>query len=426
LAKKISYTTLGCKLNFSESATIVRQFIDVGYELAPYGQPADITIINTCTVTAQAERKSKFAVKKAKKVSPAGKIVVIGTAAQLRPENFAKIDGVDMVVGANEKFNIFKLLENPTNKTIYACDIATVNRFDNAYSINERTRSFLKIQDGCDYPCTYCTIPKARGKSRNAKISEIITEAEIIASQGVKEIILTGVNIGDFGKSTNETFFDLIKQLDKVEGIERYRISSIEPNLLTNEIIEFTAQSQKFMPHFHIPLQSGADNVLKLMKRRYNTKQFAERINKVYSAMPDVFFGIDLIVGFPGDPDDDFKNTYNLLKSLPISYLHLFPYSDRPGTPASKIFPKVPSERIKERENKLKQLSDEKHKNFYKKFIGTSRKVLFEKKQKNGLMFGYSDNYLRVAVEQQEKYLNQILSVKLVDYKGDFFIGKVE
>ncbi len=343
MEKTISYTTLGCKLNFSESATIIRQFSDAGYKVVKYGQKADITIINTCTVTAQAERKSKFAVKKAKKISPNGKIIVIGCAAQLRPENFAKIDGVAIVAGAKDKFNVLKLIQKSDEQKIYSCNIANVNNFDNAFSINERTRSFLKIQDGCDYLCTYCTIPKARGKSRNAPISDIVQEAEIIAKQGVKEIILTGVNIGDFGKSTNENFLQLIKELDKVEGIERYRISSIEPNLLTDEIIEFTAHSQKFMPHFHIPLQSGSDNILKLMKRRYNTKIFADRINKVYKKVPDVFFGIDVIIGFPGETNEDFKTTYNLLNSLPVSYLHIFPYSDRPRTPAFDIRPKVPS-----------------------------------------------------------------------------------
>ncbi|MEA3451256.1 MAG: tRNA (N(6)-L-threonylcarbamoyladenosine(37)-C(2))-methylthiotransferase MtaB, partial [Bacteroidota bacterium] len=334
---KIAYTTLGCKLNFSESTSIARKFVDEGFDIVKYGENADITIINTCTVTAQAERKSKLAVKKAKKISPEGKIVVVGCAAQLRPDKFAKIEGVNLVLGTKDKFNALELLKNEQKPKIYSCDIDSVNNFDNAFSINERTRSFLKIQDGCDYVCTYCTIPKARGKSRNASIINIIKDAKTIAANGIKEIILTGVNIGDFGKSTKETFFDLLKELDKIEGVERYRISSIEPNLLTDEIIDFVAKSDKFMPHFHIPLQSGSNDVLSLMKRRYNAQKFVERIKKAKEANSDTFFGIDVIVGFPGETQENFEQTFALLESLPISYLHLFPYSDRPGTISNEI-----------------------------------------------------------------------------------------
>lgn len=422
---KISYTTLGCKLNFSESATIVRQFIEKGYELVSYGEQSDITIINTCTVTAQAERKSKFATKKAKKISPNGKIIVIGCAAQLRPENFKQIEGVDLVLGAKDKFNIIEILKAENEQKIYSCEIETVEKFDNAYSINERTRSFLKIQDGCDYVCTYCTIPKARGKSRNTSIENIISEAKIIANQGIKEIVLTGVNIGDFGHSSDETFFGLLKELDKVEGINRYRISSIEPNLLTDEIIEFVSKSEKFMPHFHIPLQSGSDNVLKLMKRRYNTSKFSNRILKANETIADTFFGIDIIVGFPGETEENFQETYNLLNSLPVSFLHLFPYSDRPGTPASEIKEKVPSEWKKIREEKLKKLSDIKHKEFYEKYIGTTRNVLFETNIKTGRIAGYTDNYIRVSVKSDEKLRNTIKKVKLQKIVGKEIWGEL-
>ncbi len=425
---KIAYTTLGCKLNFSESATIVREFVEKGYEIVPYGQEADITIINTCTVTAQAERKSRFAVKKATKISPKGKIVVIGCAAQLRPENFAGIQGVDLVLGANDKFKVIDLLKNENEQQkIYSCDINSVRVFDKAFSINERTRSFLKIQDGCDYRCTYCTIPKARGKSRNAPIKDIVSEAKIIAESRVKEIILTGVNIGDFGKSTGENFLDLIKELDKVQGIERYRISSIEPNLLTDEILEFIADySDKFMPHFHIPLQSGSDNVLKLMKRRYNTQKFRDRILKAKELIPDTFFGIDVIVGFPGETEENFHETYELLESLPVSYLHLFPYSDRPGTFSANIKHKVPSEWKTIREQKLRLLSDKKHRQFYENYLGSTRKVLFEGKTKNGRIAGYTDNYIRVSVQSDKNLTNKIKSVKLVKIAGEEIIGELE
>ena len=423
---KIAYTTLGCKLNFSESAAIIRQFVEKGYEIVPYGQEADITIINTCAVTAQAERKSKLAVKKASKISADGKIVVIGCAAQLRPENFAQIQGVDLILGAKDKFNAIELLKTHNEQKIYSCDIDSLEGFDNAFSVNERTRSFLKIQDGCDYACSYCTIPKARGKSRNAPIKDIVSEAKIIAQSGVKEIILTGVNIGDFGKSTDETFFELIKELDKVQPIERFRISSIEPNLLTDQILEFIANhSQKFMPHFHIPLQSGSDKVLKLMKRRYNTEKFKNRILKAKKMIPDVFLGIDVIVGFPGEREIDFQNTYNLLESLPISYLHLFPYSDREGTVSADIKHKVPSEWKKIREHKLKALSDKKHKEFCEKYLGSTRKVLFEGKTKNNRIAGYTDNYIRVSLENNQILPNSIHEVKLLEIVDDEIWGEL-
>ncbi|MBN2663402.1 MAG: tRNA (N(6)-L-threonylcarbamoyladenosine(37)-C(2))-methylthiotransferase MtaB [Bacteroidales bacterium] len=419
---KISYTTLGCKLNFSETASIVREFTEQGYKTVKFGEKADITIINSCTVTAQAERKSVNATKKAAKISPEGKIIIIGCAAQTNPERFLNTEQVELVLGTHDKFRAYELL-NSNHDIIYSCDIQDVNNFDIAYSTTERTRSFLKIQDGCDYPCTYCTIPKARGKSRNSSIKSILTEAEKIASLGIKEIILTGVNIGDFGKSTNETFYDLIKELDKLDGINRYRISSIEPNLLTTNIIKFVAKSEKFMPHFHIPLQSGSDDVLKLMKRRYNTKIFADKIIETNKHIPNAFFGIDVIVGFPGETEEHFEQTFNLLSILPISYLHIFPYSDRKGTPATAIKNKVPSEWIKVREQKLAELSNKKHELFYKKFAGKLHKVLFESKDENNFFSGFTDNYLKVAVESNIDIKNQIINVQLTNFKNGIFEG---
>jgi len=424
MKKRISVYTLGCKLNFSETDVIARSFIEKGYELVPFGKEADVSIINTCTVTAQGERKSKFAVKKAHKVSPDAKIIVVGCASQINPTRFQKIEGVDIVIGNINKTKVYDLLEQKNiDSNQYSCDINLIENFEHAYSVEMRTRSFLKIQDGCDYHCTYCTIPKARGKSRNDTISKIVEDAYNIAERGVKEIILTGVNIGDFGKSTGETFLQLIKELDKVEGIERYRISSIEPNLLNDEIINFVANSQKFMPHFHIPLQSGSDDVLKLMKRRYNTSRFADRVLKAYNTIPDAFFGIDVIVGFPGETDENFEETYALLKHLPISFLHIFPYSDRNGTPASKMKPKIPSEQIKNREIKLKKLSDKKHLEFYQKYIGQNKKVLFEQKENDGLFVGYTDNYLRVKVKTEENLKNKILNVQLLELRDGFIYG---
>lgn len=424
--KKISVFTLGCKLNFSETDTIVRKFIENGYELVPFGQHADISVINTCTVTAQGERKSKFAVKKAHKVSPEAKIVVVGCASQINPQRFEQLEGVELVIGNNEKTKVFELLEENKNKQkSYSCDINTIENFEHAYSVELRTRSFLKVQDGCDYVCTYCTIPKARGKSRNDTIQKIVEDAKKIANRGVKEIILTGVNIGDFGKSTNETFFELIKELEKVDGIERYRISSIEPNLLKDEIIDFVAKSKKIMPHFHIPLQSGSDEILKLMKRRYNVAKFYDKIIKIKEFIPEAFLGIDVIVGFPGETDENFNDTYSLLEQLPVSYLHIFPYSDRKGTLASQMKNKVASEIIKQREKKLQDLSDKKHLAFQKQFIGTYRKVLFEQKDKQGLYAGYTDNYLRVKVESTEKLRNKIKQVELIKLASNYLYGKV-
>ncbi len=423
--KTISVTTLGCKLNFSESSSIVREFVQNGFKKVAFGKQSDVTIINTCYVTAQAEKKSKFAVKKAKKVSPNGKIIVIGCAAQLNPEKFVKYDGVDFVAGTNFKFDIFNILQCNNEQKIFHSDVNEIENCDEAYSISERTRSFLKIQDGCDYHCTYCAVPLARGKSRNISIEEAVKNANIIAQKGIKEIVLTGVNIGDFGKTTGENFFQLIQELDKVEGIERYRISSIEPNLLTDEIIEFVANSKKFMPHFHIPLQSGSDDVLKQMHRRYNTNLFCQRIFKIKELIPDAFLGIDVIVGFPTETEQNFNETFNLLNDLPVSYLHIFPYSARPGTAASAIKESVPSEIIKNREIKLSELSDLKSYIFHKQFVGTTQSVLFEKIESDKKILGYSSNYIRVSVESNNDIRNKICNVKILNFENNIMNGIV-
>jgi len=414
--KKVSFHTLGCKLNFSETSTIARNFSEQGFAKVDFGEIADVVVINTCTVTGTADKKCRQAIKKARKTSPDAFIAVTGCYAQAEADKIAEIPGVDMVLGMNEKFNIFKHINDFKKKEkpeIYSCETEAIDRFDSAFSSGDRTRSFLKVQDGCDYPCTYCTIPSVRGKSRSGKVADIVRQAKTISEKGFKEIILTGVNIGDFGKGSDETFFDLVKALDKVEGIERYRISSIEPNLITDKIIEFTAKSDKFLPHFHIPLQSGSDKILKLMKRRYNTDLFRRKIEKINQLIPDVFLGIDVIVGFPGETDDDFKDTYHFLESLNISFLHVFSYSVRPGTPAEKMSGKVSSAEIKKRSEQLHNLSDLKHFEFYKKFIETEHKVLCEGAKHGNSMFGFTENYIKAEIPFDKNLINKIIDFKI-------------
>lgn len=414
--KKVSLHTLGCKLNFSETSAIARDFVKKGFERVKFGEKSDVVLINTCTVTGTADKKCRQAIKKAKKISPNAFIAVTGCYAQDEAEKIAKMPGVDLVLGNNEKFNFFKYvesLEKKKNAVIYSCEINEINRFDAAYSSGDRTRSFLKVQDGCDYPCTYCIIPSVRGKSRSDTVKKTVEQAEKIASESFKEVILTGVNIGDFGKGTNETFIDLIKELDKVESIYRYRISSIEPNLITDEIIKFTIKSSKFLPHFHIPLQSGSDKILKLMKRRYNTSMFRKKIERINRLIPHAFLGIDVIVGFPGETDDDFNDTYKFLESLDISFLHVFSYSVRPGTTAEKMTGKVPGDIIKKRSESLHQLSDIKHKAFYKRFINSEHKVLFERAKHNNSMFGFTENYIKVELPYEQNLINQIKDFRI-------------
>ena len=417
MSKKVSFHTLGCKLNFSETSTIARKFAEEGFQKVKFGKKTNVVVINTCTVTGIADKKCRQAIKNAKKKSPDAFIVVTGCYAQADSEKISKIDGVDVVLGMNEKFNLFKHFESfEKNKQtiVHSCETSEIENFDAAFSSGDRTRSFLKVQDGCDYPCTYCTIPSVRGKSRSDTVAKTIEQATEIASLGFKEVILTGVNIGDFGQGTNETFFDLIKELDGVNGIERYRISSIEPNLITDEIINFTVISKKFLPHFHIPLQSGSDKLLQLMKRRYNTQLFTKKIHTINSLIPDAFIGVDVIVGFPGETDDDFNDTYKLLESLSISYIHVFSYSVRPGTIAENMPNKVSSIIIKERSRKLHKLSNEKHIFFYNRFINTKHKVLFEAGKKDGFMYGFTENYIKVKTQYDESLINKIKNVIIV------------
>ena len=396
--KKAAFYTLGCKLNFSETSTISWQLTDLGFSKAEFNEGADVFVINTCSVTENANRECRRIIRKAKKISPSSIVIVTGCYAQLKPEAISCIDGVDMVVGANEKFNIPSLLKKFSSQTteIHGCSINNLNYFS-SYSLHDRTRSFLKIQDGCDYPCTYCTIPLARGKSRSDTISNIVKNAEEIAKNGIKEIVLTGVNIGDF-KQEEMRFIDLIKQLDQVNGIERYRISSIEPNLITDEIIDFVKDSKKFMPHFHIPLQSGSDYVLKMMKRRYNTKLYFEKIKKIQKAIPNVCIGADVIVGFPGETDLEFNKTLNFIKDLNISYLHVFSYSERENTKAILLDNKVDHQKRADRSKMLRILSSKLQILFYKRFENTQQKVLLEKDNKDGFVYGFTENYIKIKI----------------------------
>ena len=414
--QKIAFHTLGCKLNFSETATLSRLFINEGFEKVPFSQKADVYVINTCSVTETADKKCKSAIRKAVRQNPESSVIVTGCFAQLKPKEIVNIPGVSLVLGANEKLNFQKYLEQINGRKapeVHSCEISEVDNFFSAYSLNERTRSFLKVQDGCDYPCTYCTIPKARGKSRNGTIAEILEKAIDIAEHGVKEIILTGVNIGDFGKSTGETFFDLLKALEKVKGIERIRISSIEPNLLTDEIIEFVAQSKIIMPHFHIPLQSGSDQMLKTMKRRYNTSLFREKVELINRLIPDAAIGVDVIVGFPSESDEYFSEAEEFINSLDIMNLHVFTYSERAGTPAVDIKPIVPIQKRQERSRQFHVLSDKKQRFFNERFINTVRPVLIEMMNDKGIMYGFTDNYIKVELPFDENLKNKIVKVKL-------------
>ena len=411
--KKVAFYTLGCKLNFSETSTISRQLLDLGFIKSEFNDGADLFVINTCSVTENANKECRRIIRKAKKTSPNSTVIITGCYAQLKPESISSIEGVDMVVGANEKFNIPKLLKNFSYKSteIHGCSINNLDYFS-SFSLQDRTRSFLKIQDGCDYPCTYCTIPLARGKSRSDNISNIVKNAKKIADNGIKEIVLTGVNIGDF-KENNKRFIDLIKELDKVDGIERYRISSIEPNLITDEIIDFVKNSKKFMPHFHIPLQSGSDNILRLMKRRYNTKLYHEKIKKIKDEIPNVCIGADVIVGFPNEDEIEFNKTLNFIKNLNISYLHVFSYSERENTKAILLDNKVPKNKISERSKMLRILSSKLQRKFYLKYEHTEQDVLFEKNNKNGYMNGFTKNYIKVKVPYNEDLIKQRSNVLL-------------
>ena len=424
--KTVAFQTLGCKLNFAETSTLARDFSSHGYAQVGIDNPADIYVINTCSVTENANKKARKAVRRALRKSPQAKVAVIGCYAQLNPQEIADIPGVSIVAGAEDKFNLIEKMEaNEFNgqPIILNSEIDTVTHFHPSYSMGERTRSFLKVQDGCDYTCSFCTIPLARGKSRSADIADTLLQARGIAETEIKEIVLTGVNVGDFGKNHGESFFELIQELDIVEGIERYRISSIEPNLLTDEIINFTAKSEKFLPHFHIPLQSGSDHILKAMRRRYNSDLFVRRINKIKSIMPDASIGVDVIVGFPGESEENFEETYELLKQLYVSYLHVFSYSQRDNTEAVKIEPKVSQQTIAERSKILHRLSMKKKRQFYENNTGKIRQVLFETYEE-GILSGHSENYISVSIKGNEDKVNQIIPVKLVRLEDEEMIGK--
>lgn len=422
--KKVSFYTLGCKLNFSETSTISRLFEDAGIAKVEFEEKPDIYVINTCSVTENADKKCKQLVKKALKINPDAFIAIIGCFAQLKPVEIGKIPGVDLVLGANEKFNILEHLDKIEQKSevvkVDFDNIKNTKEFVPAFSFGDRTRSFLKVQDGCDYFCTFCTIPLARGKSRNASIASTINEAKKVAEMEIKEVVLTGVNIGDFGQESNENFFGLVKELDKVDGIDRYRISSIEPNLLTDDIIKFTLkESKRFVPHFHIPLQSGSNRVLKTMRRKYLRELYAERVKHIKSLKEDCCIGVDVIVGFPGETDEEFMETINFIKDIDVSYLHVFTYSERVNTTAAKLGESVPMEVRRERSKMLHILSDKKKRVFYERNLNTVRNVLFEHEEDNGVMYGFTENYIKVKVPYDERLTNTFQTVLLTEIDRD-------
>lgn len=414
--KKVAFYTLGCKLNFAETSSMVRQFEELGFEKVEFTDCADVYVVNSCTVTAESDKKSRNLIRTAMKRNPNALMMVTGCYAQMNSNDIAALDKVDYVLGSAEKNNLTAYINNLQKNSqpiVRVSDYRMIKSFFSAYSYGDRTRTFLKVQDGCDYFCTYCTIPMARGMSRNDSINNTIAEACRIAAKGIKEIILTGVNIGDFGRSTGESFFDLLKALDKVEGIERIRISSVEPNLLHNEIIELVASSKRIVPHFHLPLQAGSDEVLKLMKRKYSTELFASRVEKIKSLMPDAFIGVDVIAGTNGETDELFDKSFQFVEKLNVSQLHVFPYSERPGTFALKIAGNVPIAIRKERVKRYVDLSERKHRNFYQSQLGTTHAVLFEHQSKKNRMFGWTDNYVRVEMPYIEEKVNCVCNFKL-------------
>lgn len=425
MKKKVAFYTLGCKLNFSETSSIGRLFSNAGYEPVAFNEQADVYVINTCSVTDHADKKCRKVVKEALKISPNAYVTIVGCYAQLKPKEISEIPGVDMVLGAAEKFNIIEHIDGLTKHSkaiVLNAPIEETKEFVSAFSIGDRTRTFLKVQDGCDYSCTFCTIPLARGGSRSGKIEEIVKQAYEIADSGVKEIVLTGVNIGDFGVrdgKRQDKFIDLLKALDEVNGIERLRISSIEPNLLSNEIIEFVAQSRRFVPHFHMPLQSGSNKILGQMRRRYKRELYAERIAKIKSLMPDCCIGVDVIVGFPGETREDFLDTYNYLNELDISYLHVFTYSERENTIAAQMEGAIPGAQRSDRSKMLHILSEKKRRAFYQSQLGKDVEVLFESNIKDGYMTGFSQNYVKTRAPYDPLLVNEIVSVKLQDVHGN-------
>ena len=427
--KRVAFHTLGCKLNFSETATISRDFIRYGFEQVDYHDEADIYVLNTCSVTENADKEARKLIRQAKRRNPNSAIAVIGCYAQLKPKDIGSIEGVDIVLGAEEKFNLIKHLDNidlngGNGTAIIQSDIDHLYKFTPSHSTSERTRAFLKIQDGCDYTCSFCTIPLARGQSRSDSVKQTMKVAREVAQTKTREIVLTGVNIGDFGKGTPETFFDLIQELEKLNDIDRIRISSIEPNLLSDEIIEFCSESVKFMPHFHVPLQSGSDRVLSRMRRRYTRGLYENRINKIKSIIPDACIGADVIVGFPGETESDFLDTYSFLNELNISYLHVFTYSERVNTDAAEHGGVVSKDTRAQRSKMLHILSDKKRRFFHDQYIDSIRPVLFEN-VKNGKLMGHTDNYIQVQIDETVGCINTIEMVKLKMNHGVFVDGEI-
>lgn len=429
-SKKVAFHTLGCKLNFAETSSIARNFEKEGYTRVDFGEQADVYVLNTCSVTENADKECRQLIRNVKKTAPDSVVAVIGCYAQLKANEIAQMEGVDMVLGAKEKFNLVDHIGNFSKKDpdsyrgaeVHSCEIEQTLDFVSSYSAGDRTRSFLKVQDGCDYTCSYCTIPLARGKSRSDSIANVVKQAKEIAVQGIKEIVLTGVNIGDFGFNEllsqtgkkQETFFDLVKALDEVEGVERFRISSIEPNLLKDEIIEFVAASKRFVPHFHVPLQSGSNKILNAMRRRYLKDLYTDRVAAIKKAMPHACIGVDVIVGFPGETGAEFLETYNFINELDVSYLHVFTYSERPNTDAIEMQGIVPVPVRKERNKMLRILSEKKQRHFYEQHIGSARKVLFESENKNGILSGFTDNYIKTSIPFDGSLCNKMEKVKLL------------
>ena len=428
MKKRVAFYTLGCKLNFSETSTIARTFENEGFDRVEFNEKADIYVINTCSVTENADKRFKSIVKQAQKVNPDAFVAAVGCYAQLKPHELADVNGVDLVLGATEKFNITDYLNDLSKNDmgeVHSCEIEEADFYVGSYSIGDRTRAFLKVQDGCDYKCTYCTIPLARGISRSDTMESVVKNAKEIASQNIKEIVLTGVNIGDYGKGEfgnkkhEHTFLDLVKELDQVEGIERLRISSIEPNLLKNETIDLVSKSRAFVPHFHIPLQSGSNAILKLMKRRYLRELYVDRVSKIKEVMPQACIGVDIIVGFPGETDDHFLETYNFINALDISYLHVFTYSERDNTEAAVMEGVVPKNVRAKRSKMLRGLSVKKRRAFYESQLGSSRTVLFESENKEGYIHGFTENYVKVKTPWNPELVNTLHHIELTKIDDD-------
>ena len=426
--KKIAFHTLGCKLNFSETSFLSNDSLKYGYENVNSKEFADIYVFNTCSVTENANKETRKLIRRSKRINPKAFIALIGCYAQLKPDELIEIDDVNMVLGTAEKFELLNHLDkvkiSDDTKLAFNQDIKEVNSFNPSFSGNDRTRSFLKVQDGCDYSCTFCTIPMARGKSRSSSIQKTVSLAKKISKTKTKEIVLTGVNIGDFGASNNESFFELIKEIDRLVDIDRVRISSIEPNLLSNEIIEFCFNSEKFMPHFHIPLQSGSDKILKSMRRRYRVEEFASRINIIKNLDSYACIGVDVIVGYPSETEKEFLETYEFLKNQDVSYLHVFTYSERENTKALDFKPVVPLKERSYRSKLLRELSDKKKSQFYKKSIGSTRPLLVEQSN-NGVLFGYTDNYIKTKIQGKDSLENTIQRVNILNFTGDYMLGEI-